>query len=63
MNSRERRKLEAQQHNDAIIYEKWLKENTSDQPRRFQRSARASGKNKVSKALLSAAMLLGMVYR
>ena len=27
MNSREKRKLEAQQHNDAIDYERWLKKN------------------------------------
>ena len=33
MNSRERRKLEAQQHNDGIDYEKWLLENTRNQTR------------------------------
>lgn len=27
MNSREKRKLEAQQHNDAIDYARWLKKN------------------------------------
>jgi hypothetical protein len=27
MNSREKRKIEAQQHNDAIDYERWLKKN------------------------------------
>ena len=31
MNSRERRKLEALQHNDAIRYEKWLIDNTRNQ--------------------------------
>lgn len=31
MNSRERRKLEALQHNDAIRYEKWLVDNTQNQ--------------------------------
>ena len=33
MNSRERRKLEALQHNDAIRYEKWLIDNTLKQER------------------------------
>jgi hypothetical protein len=31
MNSRQRRKLAAQQHNDAIAYIAWLKANTQDQ--------------------------------
>jgi len=33
MNSRQRRKIEAQQHNDKLRYEKWLADNTASQSR------------------------------
>lgn len=33
MNSRQRRKIESQQHNDEIAYRKWLIEKTSSQAR------------------------------
>ena len=33
MNSRQRRKLEAQQFNDKMLYDKWLLENTRNQHR------------------------------
>ena len=33
MNSRQRRKMDAQQHNDAIAYENWLLANTLNQTR------------------------------
>ncbi len=55
MNSRERRKLEALQHNDAIRYEKWLIDNTRDQrSNSSKRSAREALCALYSFALLNA---------
>lgn len=54
MNSNQRRKLEAQQHNDARRYENWLAENTQGQ----RVTPRVKKKLTLGTSLLSAAMLM-----
>lgn len=58
MNSRERRKLEALQHNDAIRYEKWLIDNT-----RNQRGNSSKRSARVALGLLSAFASLNAMER
>jgi hypothetical protein len=57
MNSREQRKLAAQQHNDQIDYEKWLKENTKNQRQDPRVLAFSSGR-KTGLSRLSALKLI-----
>ena len=46
MNSRQRRKLAAIQHNDAIRYDKWLVENTAGQTRNAKAKVYIDGRKK-----------------
>lgn len=55
MNSRERRKLDALQHNDAIRYEKWLIDNTMRQER-----CKLTLKSKVVTPIAAMAMALSV---
>ena len=55
MNSRQRRKFEAQQHNDEIAYRKWLIEKTSNQARARVIRARPYG-------AIALAMMAGGLY-
>lgn len=69
MNSRQRRKLEAQQHNDEIKYTNWLRENAvynrprvavMDTRESEYRRARKAGMS-ISSALIAASII--MSYR
>lgn len=61
MNSRERRKLEALQHNDAIRYEKWLIDNTAHQERR-NLARRQAGKHETRSAAARVILGIGAYY-
>lgn len=62
MNSRQRRRLEAQRHNDAVDYERWLINKTKDQQRaKSSRLQRASDRATMlmSALAISGVMVLG----